>query len=214
MSDDRTYDLDFHFDPVCPWAWVTSQWVREVERIDNLRVNWTFICLWVLNEPKYADGSMSEQHIHTHGRGRRLLRVAAAIRKAEGSDPMGAFYKAAGTTIHIDGMGESLDTVEGIASMLRSAGIDESFAAAADDETLDQILRDETKAALDKTGKDVGTPILQFNPPTGSAIFGPVISVAPKGDYAVELWKHVTALSADPNFAELKRAIRMAPDPH
>ena len=205
------YDVDFYFDPVCPWAWLTSRWVAEVERMNGLRVNWTFIALRILNEHRDYGTEFPKGYPEGHGRGLRLLRVAAAVRHAVGPEPMGALYTAYGNRIHVEGDPKSLDSVDGIAAMLTALGLPSELAAAADDESFDEELRASTNAALARTGKDVGTPILTFGPPDGPSIFGPVISRAPKGQAAVDLWDHVTALAANPDFAELKRQIRQRP---
>lgn len=211
MSEQRTFDVDFYFDPVCPWAWLTSRWVAEVERLKGLRVNWTFIALRILNEHRDYGTEFPDGYPAVHGRGLRLLRVAAATRQQFGADPVGGLYTAFGTRIHVERNGESLDSVETIADLLAALGLPRHLAGAADDASFDDELRASTNEALERTGRDVGTPILTFGPPDGPSIFGPVISQAPKGQAAVDLWEHVTALSADPNFAELKRQIRRRP---
>ena len=211
MTEQKAFDVDFYFDPVCPWAWLTSRWVAEVVREKGLRVNWTFIALRILNEHRDYSAEFPAGYPTAHGRGLRLLRVAAATRKQLGTEPIGGLYTAFGTRIHVEGKGESLDPISAIADLLDDLNLPPGLAEAADDTSYDEELRASTNEALERTGRDVGTPILTFGPPDGPSIFGPVISQVPKGRAAVDLWEHVTALSADPNFAELKRQIRRRP---
>ena len=215
MSTD--YDLHFYFDPVCPFAWLTSKWVRIVAAQRDYSVDWRFISLRILNAhidyashfpPNYEDG---------HTAGLRLLRVAARVRAEHGREAVGAVYEAIGTRIFdtsrdVDPLSA---TDQGARSMLepllRDAGLPTALAGALEDETLDDEIRTETEEALALTGRDVGTPILHFQPPGGTAFFGPVIGRLPGPDEAVELWDHVVALAAFPGFAEIKRSLRERP---
>jgi 2-hydroxychromene-2-carboxylate isomerase len=211
------YDLRFYFDPVCPFAWLTSKWVRIVAAQRDYRVDWRFISLRILNAhidyathfpPNYEEG---------HTAGLRLLRVAARVRAEHGRDAVGPLYQAIGTRIFdtsrdVDPLSASdqasQHTVE---PLLRDAGLPTDLADALDDQTLDDEIRAETDEALALTGRDVGTPILHFQPPGGTAFFGPVISRLPSADQAGEIWDHVIALAAFPGFAELKRSLRERP---
>jgi 2-hydroxychromene-2-carboxylate isomerase len=211
------YDLRFYFDPVCPFAWLTSKWVRIVAAQRDYSVDWRFISLRILNThidyathfpPNYEEG---------HTAGLRLLRVAARVRAEHGRDAVGALYRAIGTRIFdtsrdVDPLSASdqasQHTVE---PLLRDAGLPTDLADALDDQTLDDEIRAETDEALALTGRDVGTPILHFQPPGGTAFFGPVISRLPSADQAGEIWDHVIALAAFPGFAELKRSLRERP---
>lgn len=211
------YDLHFYFDPVCPFAWMTSKWVRMVAAQRDYSVDWRFISLRILNShidyashfpPEYEDG---------HTAGLRLLRVAAKVRAEHGRKAVGPLYQAVGTRIfdtsrEVDPLSASgqgaRHTLE---PLLRDTGLPTDLADALDDETLDDEIRAETEEALALTGRDVGTPILHFQPPQGPAFFGPVISRLPSADAAVELWDHVVALAAFPGFAEIKRSLRERP---
>ena len=211
------YDLHFYFDPVCPFAWLTSKWVRTVAAQRNYSVDWRFISLRILNAhidyashfpPNYEDG---------HTAGLRLLRVAARVRAEHGREAIGPLYEAMGTRIFdtsrdVDPLSAteqgSRRTLE---PLLRDAGLPTDLAEALDDAALDDEIRAETEEALALTGRDVGTPILHFQPPGGTALFGPVISRLPAPDDAVELWDHVVALASFPGFAEIKRSLRERP---
>jgi hypothetical protein len=150
-----------------------------------------------------------------HGLGRTLLRVAAAARDAGGNEAVAAFYASAGATLHVGGLTGSLwrgDPVPAdlVTDLLAAAGLDPGLAAAADDPGRDDVLREETTLALARTGPDVGTPILTFDPglDTESSLFGPVISKAPSGEAALELYDAVLTLARTRTFAELKRSLR------
>ncbi len=204
-------DVDFFFDPVCPWAWLTSRWVAEVARQKDLTVNWRFISLRILNEHRDYATEFPAGYPESHGRGLRLLRVAAAVREQAGPEPIGALYEAFGRTIHVEDAATKLDEPEQVGAVLTALGLDPALAGALDDERHDAVLREETELALARAGSDVGTPVLTFAPPDGPSFFGPVISRAPEGAEAVRLWESVEYLARFGGFAELKRSLREAP---
>ena len=214
MQMATTSDLEFFFDPICPFAWVTSRWVVEVSELRGVTVEWKFIALAIVNE-ETDYSKFPPAYPALHGLGRRLLRVAAAARAAGGNEAVGAFYTAAGDRMHHDGVSVAVFGGEPIpenlvAEVVAAAGLDASLAAAADDESWDELLREETDQSLGRTGRDVGTPILTFAPGTDreASLFGPVISSIPRGDAALELWDAVQTLARTPGFAELKRSMR------
>jgi 2-hydroxychromene-2-carboxylate isomerase len=200
-------DVDFFFDPICPWAWITSRWVEEVRSQRNLDVAWRFIALRIVNE----DREMDPAHREGHNMGLRLLRVAAALREKVGPEAVGPFYGAVGGGIHVDRRRDAFLDPETVRPVLVELGYDPALGDAALDETWDDLIRSETETALARTGKDVGTPILTFAPPDGPSFFGPVISRVPRGANALELWDSVERLARFPGFAELKRSIRERP---
>jgi hypothetical protein len=213
-------DVELYFDPVCPFCWQTSKWLRQVQRLTGLDVFYRFISLSFVNEPLGYDDQPAN-HRQVHEQGTRLLRVAAATREAHGNAAVGELYRQ---------LGEALFEVEapapggfgGIVAhhlagpdlpvVLRAAGLPEELAAAADSEVHDPLIRDETATALARAGEDVGTPILSFAPPDGPAFFGPVISDLPSDAEAVALYDAVSLLARWPGFAELKRSLRTFPD--
>jgi 2-hydroxychromene-2-carboxylate isomerase len=215
-------DINFYFDPVCPFAWMTSKWVREVQRQRDYTVDWRFISLRLVNAEVDYDAQFPPEYEAGHTAGLRLLRVAARTRAELGREAMAPLYAACGARIFDsapapgeheseDGMREQRGTRDFAASILAQAGLPLALAEAVDDESWDAEIRTETDEALALTGKDVGTPIIHFEPPTGVAFFGPVISRLPAEDEAVELWDHVIGLAAFPGFAELKRSLRELP---
>jgi len=205
-------DLDFYFDPVCPWAWITSRWVTNVQQLRNYEVSWKFISLRMVNAERGYAGHEAYEKIHNAGLS--ALRVASAARAQGGNASVAAVYTALGNAIHVGGRREELvnDPKSFLLSIVADAGLPAEVAAAFEDSTHDEVIRFETEAALSKTGKDVGTPILTFNPKSSNeaSLFGPVISQAPKGDEAMKLWDAVQTI-AESGVAEIKRSLRAAP---
>jgi 2-hydroxychromene-2-carboxylate isomerase len=214
---DHPQKVEFYWDPMCPFAWVTSRWIAKVEPQLALEVEWRFISLRFLNEHKDYDKDFPPGYVALHTKGLRMLRVAAAVREQEGLVAMGPLYAAFGESIWDRSPVEGRATMEGIAepphlaAVLATVGLDASFADAADDDSRDDLLREETAMALSRAGRDVGTPIVAVDPPDGPAFFGPVISRVPSDEEAVELWHAVMTLARWPGFAELKRTLREMP---
>jgi 2-hydroxychromene-2-carboxylate isomerase len=206
-------DLDFFFDPMCPWAWITSRWVVETQQLRDYDINWRFISLAVINEQLVADWYTPEYRAG-HVRGLHALRVADALRLTDGNEAVGRFYTAVGTAIHPQRRAADFlaDASAFMRSVLTDAGCDPEVAAAMDDESHDEYIRAETALAFERTGKDVGTPILTFAPGTDreGSFFGPVISTIPRGDHALRLWDAVETLATS-GVAELKRSNRSRP---
>ncbi len=202
---DMHADLDFYFDPMCPFAWQTSRWVHQVIDEKGIVVDWRFISLLYLNEEKAAKGEVPEGYMTAAEAGLKLLRVCAAVKAAEGSDATGRLYTAIGEQIWDKGVPSTSVDVD---AALASADLNASYADAHDDESWDALLRSETERAVSKAGKDVGTPILTFGPPDGNSFFGPVISSLPTPEQAVEIYEAVRVLADFATFSELKRTTR------
>jgi 2-hydroxychromene-2-carboxylate isomerase len=209
-------DLHFHFDPVCPYAWITSRWVQQVVELKDYTVDWRFISLRLINSDKDYARDFPAGYEHGHTAGLRMLRVASAVRDEVGRPAVGDFYTAAGESIFDRARVEGDDlrwrgTAEHLREVLDAAGLPTALAAAADDTSHDEVIGREGDEALQRTGRDVGTPIIVFRPPEGPALFGPVISRVPHADDAVALWDSVIHLATFPGFAELKRSLRERP---
>jgi hypothetical protein len=206
-------DLRFWFDPVCPFAWMTSKWVRMVAARRAYDVEWRFISLRLLNAHVDYAAHFPPEYEAGHTAGLRLLRVAARVRDEDGPGAVARFYEASGSRIfETDGGADAARDTRGLAeAVLADAGLPAHLAEALDDAERDAGIQAETDEALALTGKDVGTPILQFGPPDGTSFFGPVISRLPDEDRAVALWDHVVGLAGFPGFAELKRSLRERP---
>lgn len=216
MSDT---DINFYFDPVCPFAWMTSKWVRIVSAQRDYSVDWRFISLRQINSHIDYEAQFPPRYEAGHTAGLRLLRVAAKTRAEHGPDSVGALY--AGYGAHIfdseappqadDPTSDTRGTPAFVESILTEVGLPTTLAEALDDESYDALIQAESDEALALTGKDVGTPIIHFEPPNGTAFFGPVISRLPSDEDAARLWDHVVALASFPGFAELKRSLRERP---
>ena len=183
-------DINFYFDPVCPFAWMTSKWVRQVQAQRDYTVDWRFISLRLINAEVDYDAHFPPEYEAGHTAGLRLLRVAARARAEHGREAMAPLYAAFGAHIfdtapdpdepRSEGeMRERRGTREFVEPILAEAGLPLELADALDDESWDLEIRQETDEALALTGKDVGTPIIHFEPPAGVAFFGPVISRLP-----------------------------------
>jgi hypothetical protein len=212
-----TADLHFYFDPVCPFAWMTSKWVRIVASQRNYQVEWRFISLRIINEHIDYDSHFPPEYEGVHTAGLQLLRVASKVRAKHGEAKLGALYQALGTRIFetpsAEGPFTELDQGARpvLEPLLTPLDLPHDLIDALEDTSLDGQVRAETEEALALTGKDVGTPILHFQPPGGTAFFGPVISRLPSEDDAGPLWDHVIGLATFPGFAELKRSLRERP---
>jgi hypothetical protein len=213
MSD---ADIRFYFDPVCPFAWMTSKWVRMVAARRDYTVDWRFISLRLINSAIDYDSHFPADYEEGHTSGLRLLRVAARARAEHGRAAVGPFYEAvSGEIFDSPDAAVLTPTIRGsrafVEPLLAAAGLPAGLADALDETRWDDEIRAEGDEALALTGRDVGTPIIQFGPPAGAAFFGPVISRLPDPDDAVRLWDYVTGLAGFPGFAELKRSLRERP---
>ena len=215
MTETRA-DLRYWFDPVCPFAWMTSKWVRLVAEQREYAVEWRPISLRLLNAHLDYAAHFPPEYEASHTAGLRLLRVVELTRAEHGEDAVARLYEALGGQVFelpadTPPAPERLDRGELLPEALQEAGLPAELARALEDTSWDAGIQGSTDEALSLTGKDVGTPILHFQPPEGVAFFGPVISRLPSPDEAVALWDHVVGLASFPGFAELKRSLRERP---
>lgn len=187
---------DFWFDPKCPWAWITSRWMLEVERVRPVRVRWHVMSLAVLNEGRES----SEEYRAALAEAWKPVRVAIAAEQRLGNEVLGPLYTALGERFHLHK--ESV-TDETIRSALAETGLPEDLARAADSTDYDGALRRSHRDGMDRVGYEVGTPVISVN---GVSFFGPVISPAPTGEQAGRLWDGVLLVSSTDGFYELKRS--------
>ncbi len=194
----------FWLDPICPWCWVTSLWIREVAPERDLDIQWEPISLLLKNEPA-TDSQYYAPVKWSYG----LLRVLESVRTAGGSGAVGELYLEMGRRIHQDGQREWP-----VIEALEATGIDTSHAAAFDDESWDAEVRRRHDEGLALVGNDVGTPIISVLTDDGAevGIFGPVITRPPAGEAGLQLWDSVAFLARMPEFHELKRTRRVGPD--
>lgn len=214
-ASDPAYDIEFFWDPICPFAWITSRWVAKVAAQRDLQVDWRFISLRLINKHKDYATEFPPEYEFGHTAGLRMLRVAAAVRHELGRRPVGGLVTAYGHSYwdlpRGSGMGDRLSTTEHVVEVLEAAGLPTRFAEALDDTSWDDLLDAESELALSRTGREVGTPIVTFRPPDGLSFFGPVISRVPSDAEAGELWDAVITLAKFPGFSEMKRSLRERP---
>ncbi len=204
-----SYDAEFFLDPACPWCWITSRWVVNVQSERALSVRWRFISLYLINLDKDSDYAVSHRPgaLATF----KLMRVLHEVGLREGNDAVGRLYTAMGTELHVHRRREEAyaDIQSFAGECLGAVGLDPEYATHVDDESHDLVIREESDLGLERTGGNVGTPIITIGPDTESprSFFGPVMPKAPKGDDAVALWNAVATL-AHSDVAEVKRTQR------
>ena len=191
----------FWFDPLCPWAWMTSRWILEVEKVRNIEVEWNLFNLAYLNRDKDVSAEYKEKLVKSW----YCTRVIAAAQKEKGREITLPLYTAISSRIHLKKMevGEEL-----FKEALTEVGLDSALANEMTDETLDASIIENHERGIKMVGNDVGTPIIAIG---DVAFFGPVISPAPKGEEAGKLWDGVVGVASYSGFFEIKRSRNVGP---
>ena len=187
---------DFWFDPICPWAWMTSRWMLEVEQVRPVEVRWHVMSLAVLNEGR----DLPEDYRDLMQQAWGPVRVLIAARDLHGEKYVKALYDAMGTRIHPGGQSDYAVVIE---QSLAEVGLPADLARFAGSNDYDAALRASHTEGITKVGQDVGTPVIAIN---DVAFFGPVITPAPKGEAAARLWDGCLLVAGVPGFYELKRS--------
>ena len=198
--------VEFWFDPMCPWAWMTSRWIQEVSVPRDLDVTWSVMSLSVLNEGR----DLSPDYAELMAVAWKPARLCIAAEVEFGKSVLGPLYTALGTRIHNQGR-KDYDTI--IAEALAEVGLPEALAAAADSENFDVQLRARHVRGISLVGEDVGTPVIAISGASGEpvAFFGPVVTPTPVGDDALRLWDGAVLVASVPGFYEIKRTRTQRP---
>jgi protein-disulfide isomerase-like protein with CxxC motif len=200
--DEGRIPVDFWFDPLCPWAWMSSRWLLEVEKVRPIAPSFHVMSLAYLN----ADKDIPEAYRKKLEPAWGPVRVAIAAAQAEGDQVLLPLYTALGNRIHLEG--RDIDRAL-IVEALEEVGLPRSLADAAESTAYDEDLKKSHHAGMDQVGMEVGTPVISTE---GVAFFGPVVTPAPKGEAAGRLWDGVLLVAATPGFFELKRTRDQDPD--
>ncbi|MEU5787408.1 disulfide bond formation protein DsbA [Micromonospora purpureochromogenes] len=204
MTDRVTVDM--WFDPLCPWAWIASRWLLEVEKVRDVDIRFHVMSLSVLNEGR----DLPEDYQELMRKGWGPVRVCVAVEQQHGQEAVAKLYTAMGTRIHL---GKEQFGPELYKAALTDVGLDPALAGVAGTTEYDEALRASHEAGMRPVGTDVGTPVIHAPGPDGRqvAFFGPVITPAPKGEAAGRLWDGVLLVAGTPGFYELKRSRELGP---
>jgi protein-disulfide isomerase-like protein with CxxC motif len=197
MPEQENTVVDFWFDPICPWAWIASRWILEVEQVRPVTPRWHVMSLSVLNSDK---DDISDGYREMLATGWGPVRVCIAAEQQFGPEVLGKLYTAFGTRFHLEKAPRERATYE---AALKEAGLPESLADAAESTDYDEALRASHSDGMDRVGYEVGTPVISVK---GASVFGPVVSPIPRGEAAAKLWDGVLAIAETDGFFELKRS--------
>lgn len=196
-------NVDFWFDPICPWAWITSRWVLEVVSMRQLDVRWHVMSLAVLNEGRDLNEDYQRRMQHAWG----PVRVLIAAQQRFGDRVLLPLYTALGNEIHLKQL--PIEEPATIENALRAAGLPLELAEVASSTQYDAAVRASHQAGISRVGLEVGTPIISVN---DSSFFGPVVTPMPTGEAAAKLWDGVVLVAGIEGFFELKRTRDRRPD--
>ncbi|MER5639276.1 DsbA family protein [Kitasatospora sp. NPDC002227] len=199
---------DFWFDPICPWAWMTSRWMLEVEQLRPVDTRWHVMSLAVLNE---HNENLPEKYREGLKKAWGPVRVVIAAAQAHGEKVIGPLYTELGTRFHNQGLPNERATIE---AALTAAGLPVELADAADTDAYDEALRASHQEGISLVGEDVGTPVIAVDGPDGDrvAFFGPVVTPTPRGEAAARLWDGTVLVASTPGFYEIKRTRTAGPN--
>jgi predicted DsbA family dithiol-disulfide isomerase len=196
-----TTKAEFWFDPMCPWAFITSRWILEVEKVRDIEVSWNIFSLPHLNK----DREMSDKYVAIFANSWSCARVIKAVENQFGKEKTLPLYTAISTRIHVQKESVSTDL---LMDALKEIGIDTKIVQEMNNSDWDKEIIESHERGIKIVGNDVGTPIIAIN---GIGFFGPVISPAPKGEEAGKLWDGVVLSGSYPGFFEIKRSRTVGP---
>jgi protein-disulfide isomerase-like protein with CxxC motif len=202
LAQENPTPVDFWFDPVCPWAWIASRWMHEVERLRPVSTRWHVMSLAVLNEGR---SDVPERWRGGRGEAWGPVRVCIAAEQKYGAEVLGRLYTELGARFHHEKAPKDRAT---IGAALEAADLDGDLVTAMDSTEYDAALRESHRDGMDRVGYEVGTPVIAL---AGTALFGPVVSPIPRGEAAAKLWDGVLLVAGTEGFYELKRTRDRAP---
>jgi hypothetical protein len=203
MSEYMT-EADFWFDPLCPWAWITSRWMLEVEQVRPIRTHWHVMSLAYLNLTQHGGEGRDKDYLARMEQAWGPVRICAAAEAERGSDILLPLYTALGTRFH----NEQRRDERALAEAVTEVGLPLSILDAATGDSFDEAIKESHHEGMDQVGLDVGTPVISVE---GNAFFGPVVTPIPRGDAAGRLWDGVVAVAGTDGFFELKRTRDRSP---
>jgi 2-hydroxychromene-2-carboxylate isomerase len=189
---------DFWFDPLCPWAWITSRWMLEVEQVRPMQTRWHMMSLAYLNLVQHDGEGLSAEYLERMQRAWGPIRICAAAAALRGDEVLLPIYTALGTRFHDQQRREA----DALAEAVADVGLPASLVDAATSTEYDEAIKASHRTGMELVGLDVGTPIINVE---GNAFFGPVVTPIPRGEAAGTLWDGVLAVTGTDGFFELKR---------
>jgi protein-disulfide isomerase-like protein with CxxC motif len=204
MTDTKAVKADFWFDPLCPWAWITSRWMLEVEKVRPVETSWRIMSLAYLNLKQHDGEGLSEQYLERMNKAWGPVRICAAAAAEKGDDILLPLYTAIGTKFH----NEKRNDPEALKEAVLEVGLSTGILEAVESTEYDEAIIASHEAGMDQVGLDVGTPVIAVE---GNAFFGPVMTPIPRGEDAGKLWDGVLLVTAIDGFFELKRTRDRSP---
>jgi 2-hydroxychromene-2-carboxylate isomerase len=203
MSKPRT-EVDFWFDPLCPWAWITSRWMLEVEQVRPVTTHWHLMSLAYLNLIQHKGENFDDAYLERMEKAWGPVRIVAAAAAERGDDIVGPLYTAIGSQFHL----QQRRDAEALAEAVAEVGLPASVLEAATSTDFDEVIKASHDKGMNQVGLDVGTPVISVD---GNAFFGPVVTPIPRGEAAGRLWDGVLAVTGTDGFFELKRTRDRSP---
>jgi 2-hydroxychromene-2-carboxylate isomerase len=203
MTTEKT-QADFWFDPICPWAWITSRWILEVGAVRPVEVDWHLMSLAYLNLEQHKDKDLDPEYLERLEQAWGPIRICAAAEAERGPEVLLPLYTALGTRFHNQGRRDD----DAVAEAVVEIGLDPSIVKAATSTEFDEAIKASHQEGMDQVGLEVGTPVISVE---GNAFFGPVVTPIPRGEAAGRLWDGVLMVAGTDGFFELKRTRDRSP---